>query len=71
MKKLGNTTFDDSVKKVTFAAFKKMYEPNSAFMFDLGQLGLSLEDAYIKLTGNAAKEPDDKKPSNVKDKAEK
>jgi hypothetical protein len=56
MKRLGNTTFDDSVKKITFAVFKKTYESNPGFMFELGQLGLDLEGAYEKITGNVPKD---------------
>ncbi len=56
MKRLGNTTFDDSVKGMSFAAFKRAYESNPAFLFDLGQLGLDLEAAYTKITGNVPKD---------------
>jgi len=71
MKRLGNTTFDDSVKKMTFAAFKKAYESNPGFMFDLGQLGLDLEAAYAKITGNVpkTKEPDTEDNPGTADKA--
>jgi hypothetical protein len=70
MIRLGNTTFDDSVKRMSFAAFRKAYESNPGFMFELGQLGLDLEAAYLKITGNVskAKEPDSKIKPGATDK---
>jgi hypothetical protein len=71
MIRLGNITFNDSVKKMTFAAFKKAHESSSSFMFELRQQGLDLEAAYTKITGNVPKieESDSKIKPGTTDKA--
>ena len=55
MIRLGNTTFEDSVKKLSFSVFKKMHESNPDFMRDIRGLGLDLETAYTQVTGHVPK----------------